>query len=244
MLDQYVNEVQEHLNDSQGQFFKIPTLKNYINRSRRRICASSGCLRFIPPGVSTIANQEVYPFAMWKSLAQGACPQAESILACRSLAVSLGGQWTQAPNGGWTITKGSWKPMWRRVVWSDFQARFRIYGGTFMGTFSEPGWWAQYGEGAVASLYLAPIPTISQPMEVDLTLVPKPLATDGDVEPIPYPWTDAVSYFAAMLALIQQQRGQDARQLAEMFNAELPMCAAVVCPTMLQNPYGATLRSA
>ena len=70
------------------------------------------------------------------------------------------------------------------------------------------------------------------------------MLTDDDDEIIPYPWVDAVAYWAATLCLIQQQRGQDATAMAQLFNNDLPMAAAVVCPQMLQTPYGATLRSA
>jgi hypothetical protein len=244
MLAAYIDEVQGHLNDSGGQFFTIPRLTGYINRSRRRIAAVSGCLRFIPPGTHTKPSREIYPFSEWNALAQEVCPGAQSILACRSLAVGLGGSWTQDGDGIWAITKGSWKPLWKRIVWTDFQARFRIYGGTFYGTISQPGWYSQYGEGPAGALYLAPIPSIAAPMEVDLTLIPKPLLTDDDIEPIPYPWVDAVSYWAACLALLQQQRKEDAQNMAEMFNTDLPMCASVVCPQLIMNAYGATLRSA
>ena len=241
MLAEYITQTQNLLNDAQGQFFTIPTLTNYINRSRRRIASASGCLRVIPPGVVTIPNQEVYPFTAWTALVQGIMPQAQSILACRSLAIGIGGKWNLSTG---RIEGGSWKPMWRRLIWTDFQARFRIYGGTFMGTISEPGWWAQYGHGPVGAIYLAPIPTQGMPMEVDLTIVPQPLLTDNDIDPIPYPWNDAVSYWAAVLCLLQQQRREDAGAMAPLFNSDLPMCASVVCPQMIQTAYGATLRSA
>ena len=244
MLSNYINEVQNLLNDNQGQFFVIPTLTNYINRARRRIAAASGCLRVIPPGVQTMPNQEVYPFSAWNALVQQVMPQAQSILSCRSIAIGIGGRWEIDQNGNGKIVGGSWKPVWRRVVWTDFQARFRIYGGTFMGTISEPGWFSQYGEGPTGSLYLAPIPTQSQPMEVDVHVIPQPLLTDNDIDPISYPWRDAVSYWAAVLCLYQQQRAQDAAAMTQLFNAELPMCASVVCPQLIQNVYGATLRSA
>jgi hypothetical protein len=244
MLATYITETRDFLNDAGGQFFNPPTLIKYINRSRRRIAAVSGCLRVMPPGVMTIPNQEKYPFTAWTSLAQGVIPQAQSILACRSLAVGIGGKWKVNEEGVGQIVGGSWKPMWRRIVFTDFQARFRIYGGTFMGTFSEPGWYSQYGEGAAAVLYLAPIPTQSLPMEVDLTVIPLPLQDDDDNEPIPYPWTDAVAYWAAVMCLLQQQRREDAQAMAELFNSDLPMCASVVCPQMIQTAYGATLRSA
>jgi hypothetical protein len=229
MLSEYVTEVQQHLNDQGGQFFPAPTLHNYINRARRRVCAASGCLRFLCKA-QTIPNQEIYPFSAWNAILQKGLPGAKNVLAVRSLAVSIG--------------VGGWKPMWRRIPWSDFQARFRIYNGMYYGTISEPGWYAQFGEGPYGSIYLAPIPADRLPMELDLSCVPLPLLTDNDPEPIPYPWTDAVSYWAAALALMQQQRTQDVQAMILMFNTDMPFAAAVVCPTMLQTPYGATIRSA
>lgn len=230
MLSEYVTEVRQHLNDQQGQFFPDATLHNYINRSRRRVAAASGCLRILPKGTLTIPGQEVYPFAGWDGLVQQQMPGVKSILHCRSLSIAIG--------------PGGWKPMWRRIVWTDFQARFRIFNRTFYGQLAEPGWWAQYGVGHDALLYLAPIPATVTAMELDFSCIPMPLLTDDDPEPIPYPWTDAVSYWAAVLCLIQQQRKEDAQVMIQMFNTDLPMCAAVVCPVMLQTPYGAMIRSA
>jgi hypothetical protein len=230
MLATYINETQNLLNDAQGQFFSIPTMTTFVNRARRRIAAASGCLRVMPPGTITNKNQEIYPFSNWQSLVQEQMPGVQSILFCRSLSMAIG--------------VGGWKPMWRRLPFTDFQARFRIYNGTFYGVLSEPGWWSQFGSGPLGKIYIAPIPSQSMPMDVDLTCVPMPLLTDDDPEPIPYPWTDAVAYWAATLCLMQQQRREDAQAMALLFNSELPMCAAVVCPQMIQSPYGATLRSA
>lgn len=244
MLAQYRADTQNLLNDQGTQFFPLPTIDSYINRSRRRIAAASGCLRTVPPGVMTVPNQEVYPFANWDSLVQTALPGVQSILAIGGLSIAIGGKWQQQPDGTWIIAGGAWKPSWRRIVWSDFQARFRIYGRTFYGVLSEPGWYSQFGEGPIASVYIAPIPSQAMPMEVDLICIPQDLITDDDDEIIPYPWSDAVSYWAATLALLQQQRMQDAQVMAQTFNAELPMCASVVCPRMIQNVYGATMRSA
>lgn len=223
MLTQYQQEVQELLNDFGGQFFKLPTLTRFINKSRRRCAFVSGCLRAMPPGTQTHPRQEVYPFSDWISLIQGIMPGVESILAVRSLTIAIG------PNG--------WKPMWRRLIWTDFQARFRVFNKQWAGIISEPGWWTQYGLGPIGAMYLAPIPSQTVPMEVDLTLIPSPLLDDDDPEPIPYPWTDAVPYYAAMLALFSQQRPEDAKAMSLMFEADLPMCAAVVCPQMHQSMY-------
>lgn len=230
MLSQYITETQLLLNDQQGQFFSVPNLKIYINRARRRIAAVSGCVRVMPKGTVSKRQQEIYPFSDWNALVQQEVPGVTNILHCRTLSMAIG--------------LGGWKPMWRRLPFTDFQARFRIYNGTFYGVLSEPGWWSQYGAGPLGKIYLAPIPSQEMPIDVDLTCVPAPLLTDNDPEPITYPWDDAVSYWSAVLCLLQQQRREDAQAMANLFNAELPMCAAVVCPQMIQNPYGATIRSA
>lgn len=230
MLAEYVTEVQNLLNDTAGQLYPLPTLHRYINRSRRRIAMMSGCLRVLPPGTQTVPGQEVYRLADYLSLVQGVMPGIESILAVRSLAIAVG--------------RGGWKPLWRQLPWSDFQGRFRIYNSTFLGTISEPGWWAQYNFGTAASIYLAPIPSIVSPMELDLSCMPQPLLTDDDPEPIPLPWSDAVCYWAAVLALLQQQRREDAQAMSVLFNNDMPLCASVVCPQFLATSYGATIRSA
>jgi hypothetical protein len=238
MLTQYIADVQDLLNDSEGSFFRVPRLIANINKARRRIAAASGCLRVMPPGTMTVPNQEVYPLAAWNSLVQGEMPGTHSILYCRSIAIGIGGAWQ---NG--QIVGGSWKPVWRRIPWTDFQARFRVYGRTFVGTISDPGWWAQIGEGPAGKIYLAPIPSLFAPMELDLTCIPAALTDDDSPEPIPYPWLDAVAYWAAVLCLMQMQRAQDAQAMAALFNSDLPFCASVVCPQFVNSPYAATMRA-
>lgn len=230
MLASYVTEVQNLLNDSSGQFFSNPTLTMHINRARRRVAAASGCLRIMPAGTKTQQGQEIYPFKDWISLVQGEVPGIQSILFCRSLSIAIG--------------KGSWKPMWRRMPFTSFQARLRIFNGTWIGSLTEPGYWSQLGEGPEGKIYLAPIPSMQMDIDVDLTCIPAPLLTDDDPEPIPYPWTDAVSYWAGVLCLMQQQRREDAQALAQLFNSDMPACAAEVCPQFVAAPYGASLRSA
>lgn len=230
MLANYVADTQNLLNDSQGQFFSVPTLNSYINRARRRIASASGCVRVLVRA-HTHPNQEMYSFHEWTALVQGT-PGVREVLAVRSLAVAIG------------VGDGAWKPMWNRLPWTDFQARFRIWNRAWIGTISYPGFYAQYGFGVSGSIYLAPIPSQEQPMELDTSCMPFPLETDNDPECIQQPWTDAVCYYAAFMALLQQQRAQDAAALLALFQTEMPFCASVVAPTMVQAPYGAVIRAA
>jgi hypothetical protein len=229
VLNTYIAETQNHLNDSKGQFFSIPTLTTYVNRARRRIAYASGALRVLVRA-RTLPNQEEYKFTDWTAICQEV-PGVKEILAVRSLAIAIG------PGDG------AWKPMWNRLVFSDFQARFRIWNRAWVGTISYPGFYAQYGFGTGGSIFLAPIPSQVQPMELDCSCTPFPLENDDDPEPLPDPWTDAVSFYSAWLCLIQQQRREDATALLQMFQAELPFCASVVAPSMVQSPYGAVVRA-
>lgn len=229
MLSEYIAETQNHLNDSLAQFFSVPTLTTYVNRARRRIANASGCCRVLVRA-RTIANQEQYRFNEWTAIAQLE-PGIKEILAVRSLSIAIG------PG------EGAWKPTWNRLVWSDFQARFRIWNRAWIGTISYPGYYAQYGFGSGGSIFLAPIPSQVQPMELDCSCLPLPLENDDDPEPIPDPWVDAVSFYAAWLCLVQQQRREDAMAMLQVFAAELPFCASVVAPQMVQSPYGAAVRA-
>lgn len=229
MLAQYIGDTQNLLNDMQGQFFAAPTLISYINRARRRIASASGCVRVLVHA-HTHPNQEHYSFHEWTALVQ-ATPGVREMLAVRSLAVAIG------------EGDGAWKPLWNRLPWTDFQARFRIWNRAWIGTISYPGFYAQYGFGVSGSLYLAPIPSQEQPMELDTSCMPFPLQTDDDPECIQQPWSDAVAYFAAFMCLLQQQRTQDAAAMLQLFQTDMPFCASVVSPVMIQAPYGATLRA-
>ena len=229
MLAEHQAQTQNLLNDAGGQFFAVPTLNNYINRARRRIAWASGCIRVLVHA-QTLTNQEQYRFRDWAAIAQ-AEPGVKGIYAVRTLAIAIGpGQ-------------GAWKPTWNRLVWSDFQARFRIWNRAWIGTISYPGFYAQYGFGAAGSIYLAPIPSQQQPMELDCSCEPLALQDDNEAEAITSPWVDSVPYMAAFFCLAQQQRMQDAQGMLALFQADLPFCASIVSPTMITAPYGAVNRS-
>jgi hypothetical protein len=228
MLAAYVSETQRLLNDRNGQFFDLPTMHDYINRSRRRIAGVSGCLRAqIDNGILTHNGQEQYRLKDWVSVVQGVMPGAGEILYVRSLSIAIG----HGP--------GAWRPKWRQVAsFTDFDARFRIWNRTFVGMISEPGWWCQLGSGMAGIIYLAPIPSLEAPLSVDLQIIPAPLLDDEDPEPLPYPWNDAVAFWAATMCLMQQQRREDAQAMTTLFNYMLPEAAAVVCPQLIQTNYG------
>jgi hypothetical protein len=92
--------------------------------------------------------------------------------------------------------------------------------------------WAQYGQGAAStgsivgtgalpaisgSFYLDPIPDLNYSLLCDCACYPMALASDSDVEAIPYLWTDAVPFLTAYYALLSAQTNTRAADAERMF---------------------------
>lgn len=134
----------------------------------------------LTPFLSTLPQQEVYYFQDYNGL----LPQGlREILAIQNIAVSWGGI----------------KPTMRHLDFSGFQAYLRSYNTQ---STNWPAVWAQYGQGVQGSVYLNPIPYGRLQMEWDCYVLPEDLLADDDPEWVPYPFTNAVPYYAAWQAMI------------------------------------------
>lgn len=134
----------------------------------------------LTPFIATIANKEVYNFQDYNLLLP---PGMREILAIQNVSVSWGGI----------------KPTMRHLDWSAFQAYLRAYNTQ---STNWPAVWAQYGQGVQGSVYLNPIPSMPMQMEWDTYCLPEDLHSDSDPEFIPYPFSNAVPYYAAWWASI------------------------------------------
>lgn len=150
--------------------------------------------------VNTVANQEVYQFSAVNPLAQ-LTSGVESVLWISSVAVS------------W----GALKPVLDQWNWDDLQAKVRAYPIVS----GQPAMWAQLGQGEGGSIYLQPVPTTTLPMEWNCVCTPIDLATDSDPEAIPYPWTDAVPYYAAYVGFMSARRPEEAKGMWGEFEARM-----------------------
>jgi hypothetical protein len=140
--------------------------------------------------VNTVNAQEVYTFASINPLVQ-LTAGVGSILFLESVAVS------------W----GALKPMLDQWNWNDLQAYIRAY-PIISG---QPAIWAQFGQGQNGSAYLQPVPTGTLQMDWNCVCTPVDLVDDTTPEAIPYPWSDAVQYFAAYLAFMGKRRPEEAK---------------------------------
>lgn len=169
-------------------------------------------------GNLTTVGQEIYTFASRNSAAQAINSGVNQIVGVMSVSVS------------W----GSMKPMLDRRTWTDFQANFRAWTTGYVG---QPAVWAQYGQGVNGSIYLCPMPAQVLNMDWDCFCEPIALVDDTTVEALPFPWTDAVQYYAAHLAYANSQRQADADAMMKLYVDNMKRARAMSDPSFIPSPY-------
>lgn len=102
--------------------------------------------------------------------------------------------------------------------------------------------WTQYGQGVNGTLYINPTPAIAQTytLNLDTVMLPIVLVDDTTIEAIPYPWTDAVAYYAAYLALLSAQTGArqaDAQRMFERYTEFVNRARRFSNPSVLNFQY-------
>lgn len=175
----------------------------------------------LTPYVSTTLNQELYPFSYLNNFVQQT-PGVASVQGILSIAVMQG-----AP--------GAYKPVLFNWPWGALQAYCRSYSALVT---NYPDRWAQYGQGVSGSFYLYPIPSGQYPMDCDTYCLPTALVDNTTVEAIPYPWTDAVPYYAAYLALLNAQRKEDALGMLTDYKAKISEGGGFSRPMVIPSYYG------
>lgn len=159
------------------------------------------------------ANQEVYSFEDAAAIIAQYTPGVSQIFGVQSIAVA------------W----GAMKPVLRYVDWSSMQAYMRSIN---YATSSYPAVWAQYKQGQKANVYLYPIPSQLNQMEWDCYCDVIDLEDDNDVEAIPFPYSDAVTWLAAYFSYLNAQRRDDANMAMSEYKRFLREGRAYSTPSM------------
>jgi hypothetical protein len=172
--------------------------------------------------ITTINNtlnegQEVYPFS---GIDLSPFPGVESIYLVRGVSIIYSNYRYSLPQYSFSV----YQAMIRQYVASQYQ---------YVPTFC-----SQFGQGTSGSLYLYPPPSQQYQLEWDCQCLPSDLTTDQDYEPLPDPWTDAVPFYAAYLAMIELQNWNSARTFEAEFEKRLQVRQRATRPGRLSNPYG------
>ena len=162
-------------------------------------------------------GQEVYNFS---DIYIGNWPGVDSVYAIKSASVIYA-------NYRYSL------PMY---AFSVYQAYIRQYPYQYSYV---PTFCSQFGQGAGGSFYAYPLPSQTYQWEFDCFCLPQDMdLTNGIPEAIPQPWTDAVPYFAAHLAMIELQNFNAALFFEKQFDERTLGYSSYARPGRMTNPYG------
>lgn len=194
MLTQYLSQTRQLLQNPAAAeaLYTTADLTSYVNRGRLQLAGETECVR----SYGTLAltyNTQSYPFS---SISVDA--GIAGVFSIRGATVSAG------PGQAWMAPR----------AFPYFQLYFLNNPVPKLG---RPKQYSQYGQGETGTIYVAPVPDNAYSARVDAICVPAALVDDTTVEAIPFPYTDAVPYYAAYLAFLSAQRATDADRLWQQY---------------------------
>ena len=251
MLSQYQFDVRDLLRDSNGQFYTNQQITRYINRARQQVAIISGCIRVLLAGSAPYGSDATVGNAVVGGIVPGNVGNNATGVSVFNTIIGqekypYRGQPNQLiaqQNGGVkgildvmnvSISWGGVRPTLAKMPWMELQALARSYN---VGISSYPSVWSTFRDGQSGEVWLFPYPSVEAEMEWDCTCVPIDLFTDADIEAIPAPFTDAVKWYAAMLAFENSARYSAAEMMKVQFEEHMIVNAAVVDRGMVPDFY-------
>ena len=211
MLNAYLtatNQLLQNPPSAAVPLYSTADVTSYINKARQQLAGDSECVRAI--GTLTLtADQRTYPFSSI-TIANAATLGIAGIFNARIVMCVVGAE-TDDVNAG---------QIWVRPRPWPWFVQYRLNNAA--PPSARPNEWTQYGQGSTGSLYLDPIPDTlpggtSYTLNIDCVCLPALLAVDTDPEAIPYPFTDAVPFFAAYYAMLSAQSAARQADADRMF---------------------------
>ena len=133
------------------------------------------------------------------------------------------------------------------IIYSNYRYSLPIYSfSTYQAMIRQfpfqyqyvPTFASQFGQGTAGSFACYPLPSQSYQIEYDCQCLPSPLVDDQSVEAIPAPWTDAVPYFAAHLAMLELQNMNAAQYFLTLYEKFALNYSQYARVGRVTNPYG------
>jgi len=210
MLFAYRQQVQRLLHDTIQARVNLQDVDSYINTARNQTAGEGEAIRSLGT-LNTISGEADYLFTAisYANAPVGSGPA----LAVRQMAF-----------GGKLLTPRTWEWLFTYYIASGAGA-------------GPPVDWAQLSPGQPGHFYLGPAPNTVGVLTLDVVLTPTALVTDADPEALPYPFTDAVPYFAAYLALLAMEEFDAAERHYQLFERFVARARAMSTPTVLPGQY-------
>jgi hypothetical protein len=209
------------LNDPNFSFTSKPQLQRWANEARRNCAKRTGCIRRLITGQSAFgaSAQPGYavPGGMQPGALPGAFPQAGSGTygAVQNAMMTIPGVDAIAISVNWG---GTTRPTLDWMPWDELQAYARAY--AVLNT-SWPSVWSVYNDGPQGEIWMFPVPSQATEMELDATVLPKPLNTDDDFDAIPPGMQECLKFGTAALAFLARGRYAQAQVMEDEFAMQM-----------------------
>lgn len=220
MLDTYLTLTNALLQNpsATNNLYSQTLITQYINQARDWVAGDSQSIKALGTYSVTVGSQGPYPFS---GITLTTSTGIEGVLNVRQ-------QWYEVGTGQLWFRGRSWP-------W------FSVYEfNTAAPRQSVPKTWAQYGEGESGTIYISPQPDQAYVIQADCICIPIDLVDDSTVEVLPAPWTIAVPYYAAYLALLSAQTGarvQDAGRMLQLYQQFAAGARAQATPDVMPTNY-------
>jgi hypothetical protein len=192
-LFSYLQRIQLLLNDVTAAVYNDADLITYTNLARQQVAGAAGCVRNYG-SLSVVSGTQVYAFTSISGLATG----VSGVLRVRQI--------------NYTIASGAARVTNRPFEWFNSW----VYAQATP-VPAAPSVWAQFGQGAAGSIYIN-VPDASYTLNLDCVCLPNDLAQDQDTDVIPYPWTEAVPFYACHYALLSERKVDEAKMMLDTFD--------------------------
>jgi hypothetical protein len=217
MLYNYQQQVQKLLWDVNQQLMRPADIASWINTARNQVAGEAQCVR-VYSTLTLAINTTVYPFS---SISVGSgynSANYSSPLNVRTMWYLVGGgqKWIRPRPFGW---------------FSLYQLNNPVPQN------GAPQVWSQMGQGVSGTIFISPIPNQNYVLNLDTVWLPAPLASDATIEIIPYPWTDAVPYFAAYLGYLSGQKPDMAKNMLDLYSQFTQRARAMSTSDVLPGNY-------
>jgi hypothetical protein len=165
-------------------------------------------------------GQEVYPFNGTGGIYLGNWPGVDTVFAIKSASVIY----------------ANYRYMLPMYDFTTYQSLIRQFPFQYQYV---PTFCSQFGQGTDGSFYAYPLPSQTYQWEFDCFCLPADMLIDNSIpEAIPGPWTDAVPYFAAHLAMLELQNYNAAKMYEQLFDKMTLGYSQQARPSRRVNPYG------
>lgn len=211
MLNQYLSQTQSLLDDAGAVEYTTANLITYINDGRQQIAGASESLRQMAT-LALSGTTRSYQLSA-ATIPNAASLGLASVLDVRKVVLS----------GGFELEMRTWE------YYLSFFFPVAQSGHVTAASVLQPG--------LNGTIWFFPTPLGNDVVWLDAVCSPIPLVNDTTIEALQYPWTEAVQYYAAYLALLNAQRRTDADAMFARYQTFEIRATQMTTPTRLPRNY-------